>query len=315
MLLRKFKVLIVNNVCPIPYQSYGEMLVDGFTDAGCEVTVWPYGDIKLIPPQFDLYFFMDIRYDPKDIPWYLNPRVVFSFDAHGTGPASWVEHSQYFDYVALASLPDLLAVAKSVPAGRTLHMREACNTRIHRELVPLDEREFTIGYIGNPNDNLLRNGLSKDSLRLHMKASIPESIDLKIDGGHNATAFGHDYCALLNSMKLCLDWPVSHNVGTRIFEASAAGCAVMRPVTDDDAVSGLLSVFTPWVHFIPYEISLEGFTATYEQARADDWALARKVAKQAQALVLAEHTYAKRCETLVRTIFPGLGLFVAPDPQ
>ena len=85
LLYRKVSVALINSALPEPYNSYGDHWKDAFEDAGCDVTVFKYDQIEYIPPQFDLYFFVEIRYKLSVIPWYLNPRVLYSWDSHVMG--------------------------------------------------------------------------------------------------------------------------------------------------------------------------------------------------------------------------------------
>jgi hypothetical protein len=306
MLAKQLKIAVVNNPCPKAYQSYGEMWIDGFRDAGCTVDVWAYQNISLIPARYDMYFFMDVRYDPATIPWYLGPRVVHTFDAHGTGAAYWAAQAAHFDYVALSSLPEVQQLAAE-GFKNVLYLPEAANPRIHHATTLPHDRPHEIGYIGNPNGSLLRNGYTKDEMRRAMKEASPTAFDLKLDHGNEAEAFGTDYRDLLNSMRLCLDWPVSHNIGSRVFEASAAGCAVLRPDHNDG--SGISEVLRPWEHYIPYDPTPQGLSLRLEQLRADGYRLSDAVAARAQKLVLRDHTYAVRAKRLLDTVLGDAGYF------
>lgn len=295
MLARQFKVAFINNTLDEPYWSYGDHWKDGFEEAGCQVEVFRYEDIRNISPRYDLYFFMDIRYDPAIIPWYLGPRVVYSFDAHNTGVSYWEGMAKHFDYVALASKNVIETLQSTLENPRKfIWLPEACNPKVHRPL-GLPTQKHKVGFIGNPCD-IKRGEYSRYDIQKFL-CGRDDYFDLKMVYGLDFNAYGDKYNQFLNMFPVCLDWPVANNLGTRIFEASAVGSAVLYPNVQDD--NGLKELF-PSTHYMPYEPTPEGVTAALELLLKDDGALATSIGKSAREHVLNNHTYAHRVSHLLK---------------
>lgn len=213
-LSRPFKIALINSTLPIPFCSYGDHWECGFKDAGCDVTVFPYDKIPLIPPQYDLYFFVEIRYQTSIIPWYLNPRVLYSWDSHVIGLNTFEEIASHFDKILLASKIDVNNLNEK-GIHNILWIPEACNPRIHKNLHK--ERPQQIGYVSRTNNYVVRNNKTKDDFIKHLTEG-PYHLEHKMD------IYGQAYTEEINKVQVMFDRTIMHNIGTRIFESSAAGC-------------------------------------------------------------------------------------------
>jgi len=281
-LYKKISVALINSSLPEPYNSYGDHWYDGFVDAGCEVTVIPYDQIEYIPPKFDLYFFVEIRYDLGKIPWYINPRVVYSWDSHITDIHSWNNYSKFFDWILLASKIDTDNLHK-MGTKNVAWIPEACNPRVHKNLH--QDRSEKLGFVGNFDDHWRRNGFTKNDFIDHFKLY------------HKTLSFGGLYTIEQNKIKIMFDRTIAHNIGTRLFESCAAGCVPLWSKAGYD--NGIDELLSEGIHYLPYDDtieSLEKVLGDLTEERMD------KITHLAEKHVLNNHTYAHRALQVLKTV-------------
>lgn len=83
---RRARIALINNTLHQKYQSYGDHWEDAFKLAHCEVDVFKYEDIHNLPNKgYDLYFFVEVRYDPekineKDSTLSCRPRMLYTME-------------------------------------------------------------------------------------------------------------------------------------------------------------------------------------------------------------------------------------------
>lgn len=94
------KVAFINNSLQPKYLSYGDYWLDAFRAAGHQVSEFRYEQISELPAGYDLYFFIEIRYDPSQISTNATPRLLYTREN-----PSEVIVEQYFDAVATDSEP------------------------------------------------------------------------------------------------------------------------------------------------------------------------------------------------------------------
>jgi hypothetical protein len=285
-LYKRVSVALINTTLDKPYYSYGDHWLDGFLDAGCDVTVYPYETILDVPPRHDLYFFVEIRYNASQIPWYLTPRALYSWDSHVAGTQYYEWPATCFDKVLLASKIDAEAL-QAKGFKNVLWVPEACNPRVHRNMHI--ERTNPVGYVGCYNNSLLRNGKSKDDFVNHLSGE-PYNLVRKID------IFGDDYALEQNKTQVMFDRTVAHNIGTRIFESCAAGCVPLWSKAGYN--NGIEELLTENVHYVPYNDTFEDLDKVLKDLFNDKERMAR-IAKAAEEHVLAYHTYAHRVEQIL----------------
>lgn len=294
-LYRKIRVAIINNSLENKYHSYGDHWVDGFEDAGCEVEVFRYEDIKYIPIHFDLYFFVEVRYDPKKIPWCLTPRVLYSWDAHVLGTSYYEPISTRFDTIYLASKIDAEKLNES--GHRNVRwLPEACNPRIHKNSG--DVRSIDIGFVGKGNGERKRNGFTKNDFLKWLKESSFKTIV-------TWDKWGESYVRIMNSSRVAFDRVIAHNVGTRVFESAAMGCV---PLWADSGISeqcGMSQLMKPWEHYVPYDDTIESLENTLKDLFGKEEKF-KRIAKQAESHVLSHHTYAHRAREVISHQIPGV---------
>lgn len=288
-LYRNIRIALINSSCEKAYQSYGDHWRDGFEDAGCKVIVFPYDQIPLVPPGYDLYFFVEIRYNPASIPWYVTPRVLYSWDSHVAGIGQYESISTCFDKILLASKIDV-ETAKSHGSKNFVWIPEACNPRIHKDIGL--ERTTPLGFIGCSNDYTFRNGKCKDDFTNHLKQGPYKLIQI-ID------TFGNQYTEAQNKIRIMYDRTIAHNIGTRIFESCAAGCVPLWSKAGYD--TGIDQLLMENIHYIPYNDTIEDLDRVLVELFSDENRM-NKVTKAAKEHVLKYHTYAHRVSDVLRSV-------------
>lgn len=289
MIYKNLSVALINSSCEKAYQSYGDHWRDGFRDAGCRVTIFPYDQIPVIPPGYDLYFFVEIRYNASSIPWYISPRVLYSWDSHVMGIHFYAQIASCFDKILLASKIDVES-ATSQGLKNFVWIPEACNPRIHKNLH--QERTIPLGFVGSYNNYIFRNGKTKDDFTNYLKQG-PYKLE------QITNTFGEDYCLVQNKIKVMFDRPIMHNIGTRIFESSAAGCIPLW--SKAGYPTGIEELLTEGIHYVPYDDTIEGLEKVLEEIYKNEAGMVR-LTGAAEKHVLAHHTYAHRVLSVLDTM-------------
>jgi len=92
------------------------------------------------------------------------------------------------------------------------------------------------------------------------------------------------------------DRTISHNIGTRIFESSAAGCVPLWSKAGFN--NGIDELLYENFHYISYDDTIEGLEKVLESLYQDE-ARMEKVSKAAEKHVLNNHTYAHRARQVL----------------
>lgn len=290
-LLRQIKVAVINSSLNEPYHSYGDHWVDGFQDAGAIVDVFRYDTIQNIPLKYDLYFFVEIRYDPSRIPWHLTPRVLYSWDAHIMGADYYKGLCKYFNKICLASKID---VDKLVAEGfnNVKWIPEACNPRLHKDLNI--HRNYEVGLVGRYNETYIRNGYSKTDFISFLTTS-------KYKNFYKTEIWGSSYVDLMNQVIVAFDRTISHNIGTRVFESSAMGCVPLWSESGISIANGMVSLMKPWKHYAPYTDTLDSLKEVIDELLSHPEKI-EYIRNEAKKHVLANHTYAHRCIDILKKV-------------
>lgn len=286
---RKVRVAIINSPLDTKYHSYGDHWVDGFQDAGCTVDVYGYKEIQTLPLDYDLYFFVEVRYNPHSIPWFITPRVLYSWDAHVLGTDYYKDFAHKFDTIYLASKIDVESLVE-MGLENFKWLPEACNPRLHKNKGL--ERDVDIGFVGHGNSNRIRNGKTKDAFLGWLQHS-------KHKEALNHDSWGESYVDFMNKAKIAFDRVIAHNVGTRVFESAAMGCV---PLWADIGVleeCGMSQLMEPGKHYVPYDDTTEGLDKVLDNLLSNPEKM-EQIAKQAQEHVLANHTYAHRAKEVIK---------------
>lgn len=290
-LLRQIKVAVINSSLDEPYHSYGDHWVDGFEDAGAKVDVFRYEAIPTIPLKYDLYFFVEVRYNPADIPWCLTPRVLYSWDAHIIGHEFYKKLSPFYDRMCLASKID---VDKLTQDGVTnaVWVPEACNPRLHIDKkVP---RKYEVGFVGRHNETYKREGLCKSDF-------INFIINSKYRNFFKTEIWGKPYVDLMNQALISFDRAISYNIGTRVFESAAMGCVPLWSESGISDFNGMNALLTPWKHYVPYNDTIEDLVKVVDSL-ISNLEKVEQISWEARNYVLNNHTYAHRAIQILNNI-------------
>lgn len=90
---RSLRVALINNTLPVKYMSYGDHVLEDLRLNGYQVEEFRYDDIDMLPPGFDAYVFVEVRYDSDDISQDAVPRILL------TGEDLDINHLAHFDAV------------------------------------------------------------------------------------------------------------------------------------------------------------------------------------------------------------------------
>jgi hypothetical protein len=230
---------------------------------------------------------VELRYQLSAIPWYLNPRVIYSWDSHIIGPDAYVQLAQAFDYVLLASKIDTDTL-NDRGLDNVLWVPEACNPRIHKDFGVT--RPNILGYIGNHNGDWVRKGSSKDDFLRHLKES---KYELKQTTG----VYGGEYTVEMNKIKIMFDRCIVHNIGTRLFESAAAGCLPLWSKAGFN--NGIDRLMVDGLHYLSYDDTIDGVMGVLESI---DEEKISSITSSAKEHVLNNHTYAHRVWKLLKDI-------------
>jgi len=72
------RIAFINNSLIPKYLSYGDYWLDAFKATGHHVDEYRYESISELPTGYDLYFFIEKRYEPEDIPDEVHPRWLYT---------------------------------------------------------------------------------------------------------------------------------------------------------------------------------------------------------------------------------------------
>lgn len=291
-LYRRLRIAVINNSLKEKYHSYGDHWVDGFKNAGCDVKVFSYESINTLPLGFDLYFFVEVRYEPHKIPWYVNPRVMYSWDAHIMGAEYYKFLTRCFDRIYLASKQETETL-NTQGYENVKWLPEACNPEIHKDMGI--KRDIDVGIIGRRDGQRKRHNLTKNDFLDWLKNNKEYKTLVKTD------IWGQDYVDEMNRCKMVFDRVIAHNIGTRIFESAAMGCV---PLWADQGVlkkCGIYKLMNPWEHYIPYNDTIEGLNGILKfivnnKEKIED------IRTKAKDHVLNNHTYAHRVREILKDI-------------
>jgi hypothetical protein len=87
----KKRIAFINNTLFPKYLSYGDYWLDAFRIAGHHVDEFLYEQISELPLGYDLYFFIEKRYDPKNIA-DVHPRVLYTLETQDISSLKNYDH-------------------------------------------------------------------------------------------------------------------------------------------------------------------------------------------------------------------------------
>ena len=104
---------------------------------------------------------------------------------------------------------------------------------------------FGLSFIGQ-QDNVIRTHCGLTRREMLVKLYERYGDDFLVARGF----YGEAYTEIMNSRKLCIDIPISNNIGTRMFESSAMGVPVVR---EKNNVAGMDNFFKKDYNYFEFE--------------------------------------------------------------
>jgi hypothetical protein len=198
-----------------------------------------------------------------------------------------------FDRVFLASKVDIQTIKERAKGDsfRFEWLPEACNPRVHKNIVDILDRPYDLGFVGNYNRTLKRKNISRDEFN--------DFLTLNYKFLRACTIYGEKYNEVQNKFRIAFDRPVTHNLGTRIFESACAGCVPLYPRTGID--NGLDSLFEENIHYLSYDDTIEGMHQVLQKILNEPMAM-KKIVDSAKKHVMENHTYAHRAIQVINSL-------------
>jgi spore maturation protein CgeB/ubiquinone/menaquinone biosynthesis C-methylase UbiE/Tfp pilus assembly protein PilF len=244
-----------------------------------------YADILAQLPcgyQGDLYLFVDSG--PHEIEPDINllpmPRAAYLIDTH-VSPELRLAMARHFDLVFLAQKAQVEPF-RAAGIEYISWLPLACSPALHQ--VGDLERIYDVSYVGslNAEEHGRRQALLED-----LAGRFPN---------HRIGRFWPEEMARIYAQsRIVLNAAYNRDVNMRVFEAMASGALLIT-----DEADGLEDLFQDGEHLVIYrrDADLPGLVARY----LDDHAARERIARAGQELVLREHTYAHRVQTLMDTV-------------
>lgn len=244
----------------------------------------PYADIlRALPDGYTPDIFLWIDSGPEQIEPDLHlvpaPKAAYLIDTHVT-PRLRLEMARKFDLVFMAQKAQVnLFRAEGIANAHWLPL--ACSPDLHA--VGACDRHFDFAYVGSLSNE---EGDRRRRLFGDLSARFPNCFV--------GRAWPEDMARIYAQSKIVVNACFRRDVNMRVFEAMAAGALLIT-----DEAEGLGDLFTDGEHLVVYHDDA-GLPALVERYLNDHEARER-IARAGQALVLREHTYEKRMETIAKT--------------
>ncbi|MCE5336991.1 MAG: radical SAM protein [Desulfobacteraceae bacterium] len=153
---------------------------------------------------------------------------------------------------------------------------------LHRDYS--EPKRYDVLFIGNLNHAVQQ----ERAVLLHRLGTLGKKYRVHI----GTNVFGEEYGRMLNSASLVFNRPIREEANMRFFEGLGCGALVMNPHIEELDLLG----FRPGEHYLPYGDVEETIREYFER-----WPEERKRdAGESVRRVLAEHSYDRRAEELVR---------------
>lgn len=255
----------------------------------------PYAEIlRALPAGFmpDIYLWIDSgpeQIEP-DIGLITAPKIAYLIDTHVT-PHLRLEMARHFDRVFLAQKAQVDAFrARGIAQAEWLPL--ACSPALHE--VGAQERHFDFAYVGS---------LSREEG--DRRRVLLEGLQDRFPNSFVGRAWPRDMARIYAQSRIVVNACFKRDVNMRVFEALASGALLIT-----DEADGLEDLFVDGEHLIIYRDDAD-LPALVERYLRDD-AARERIARAGQALVLREHTYARRMEALATAC---TGLCAPRGPQ
>ncbi len=233
----------------------------------------------------DLFLYVDSgerSYLPYGVETLECPTAALLIDVH-LGGRLRRPLSTLFDYVFVAQR-DFVSSYQSGPSQHVEWLPLACDPAVHKlEDLP---RTYDVGFVGNIG--------SKGDRRRRLLKALESRFTLNDYRRHYPR---EAMAGIYSQSKIVFNCAIANDVNMRVFEAMASGALLVT----NRVGNGLLDLFQDGKHIVTYETESELLDrVAFYLDHADE---REEIARAGQALVLANHTYARRADCILNTVF------------
>lgn len=236
--------------------------------------------VEMGMPDPDLVFYIDgaFPYFPRGLAEIDAPTVGYLIDVHRKLELE-SKLAPFFDHVFVCHRDFVPHFEENVDSAEVAWLPVASDPELHsrRDV----EIEFEVGFVGNTT------GEPERIRRLELLESHFKMNDWRV------TRPKEEIAEIYSRSRVVVNGSVDGDLNMRVFEAMASGATLIT----DRIGNGQSELFTDGVHLLEYE----GDDEMLEKVRwcLDNEAEAAVVGEAGMKLVLAEHTYDRRCEQVL----------------
>ena len=236
-------------------------------------------EIPEIPAeQFDLFLNIDDGFQ-YHLPKYLKPAACWVIDTHMNFP--WcLEKASHFDYV-FAAQQDGARELQDAGISTAQWLPLACDPEIHRPYP--SEKQWDFSFAGN--------------LIGQERCELLETLAAKFPTHFIGQKYFEEMAQVYSASRLIFNRSVKNDINMRVFEAMGCGGLL---ITNDLSDNGQTELFDDNKHLVTYTCPEElldkvNYYLKHESERG-------QIARQGHELVLSQHTYQHRVQTLLTSI-------------
>jgi hypothetical protein len=207
------------------------------------------------------------------------PTAIFLIDMHANFELR-KQMSLFYDYIFLAQ-KDYIDTFKKTGNECVYWLPHACDPEIH---VPGEmEKIYDVGFVGHVHSDHRRKKL--EFISKHFKIN---DFNKPYPRDEISTIYGQS--------KIVFNCSLKDDLNMRVFEAMASGALLIT----DRIPNGQSELFKDGEHLVEYTNDDDLLQKIDYYLKNEHLRL--KIAKAGQKLVLAQHTYSNRCQTILNTI-------------
>lgn len=248
----------------------------------------PTGDIRRVLDDLekpvDLYLHVDSGatwYFPRGIARLSCATACYLIDVH-IQPKAQLARALHFDY-AFSAQRDFVATLRRAGHPQAHWLPLACDPAVHHHY---DEpMRYDVGFIGVTGRGYERR-----------RAILERVAQRRIVNDYTQRVSPEEMARIYSASRVVLNCSLHGEINMRVFEGPATGALLVT-----DRVGDLDQLVTDGVHVLMYGDEDEAVTVIEKALDDDDYR--QTVAAQGSAYVHAHHTYDKRIETMLSTIY------------
>jgi len=249
----------------------------------------PTGDINTVlsalDPPVDLYLHVDSGaawYFPRGIARLACTTACYLIDVH-IQPKAQLARAMHFDY-AFSAQRDFVTVLRHAGHPQAHWLPLACDSAIHKHYD--GPMRYDVGFVGVTSRGYERR-----------RAILERVAQRHTVSDYTQRASPKEMARIYSASRVVFNCSLHGEINMRVFEGPATGALLVT----DRVGGGLDDLMTDGVHALMYDDDNEA-VALIEKVLADD-DYRQTLAVQGAAHVHAHHTYDRRVETLLKTIY------------